>query len=122
MIFNYSAFEIAYRRKIPSPLKALYENNELLKMAPVLSKFPDKPFVVEIQYFLTITKLVEQDIEHHRFTFAVNFDGLDMLVDLTEDDLPILQRENGDVDYIGVTLVELLGASHHRAGRGDVNT
>lgn len=117
MVLNYRAFEIAYARDVPMPLKALYENRYLFGLAPIRTTFPNKPFVVEIQYFRPINELNQQDVKRSRFAFAVNSDGFDMLVDLTEDDLPILQREYEAVDRIGLTLVDLLAALHRQEGQ-----
>jgi len=116
MSCDYSAFERAYGREIPLPLMTLYENQNLARIAPVRFTFRDKPFVVEIQYFRAITDLVEQDVREDRFAFAVNTDGYDVLVDLTKKSLPILQREHGTADSIGVTLIELLAAPHLALG------
>lgn len=109
---DYLAFERAYGQEMPPPLKALYENHKLVQVAPVCFVSPGKAFAAEIQHSKAIDDTVEKDVKAGRFCFAVNSDGCDMLVDLTAQDLPILQRENGETEYIGVTLMELLAATY----------
>lgn len=105
---DFRGFEQAFGREVPYTLKALFDNLELLAGAPLRIVLPGKPFVVEIQYFLGITDLRAEDLACQRFAFAVNSDGCDMLVDLNGPDLPVLQREAGEVDQLDFTLAEFL--------------
>src|SRR4051812_39556670 len=99
---------------MPAALKALYDDRELLASAPLRIALAGKPFVVEIQYFRRIGEIVAEDVTRQRFTFAVSSDGFDMLVELNERDLPVWQREYGDVDCLDFTLVEFLAAARLR--------
>jgi len=117
MVSDCRAFEEAYGREMPPALKALYDDGELLSGVPLRIVLPGRQWVVEIQYFRRATQLVAEDVARQRFAFAVNSDGFDMLVDLNEPDLPVLQREFGDVDHLDFTLVEFLAAARLRAVR-----
>lgn len=111
MTNDFLAFEQSYGRAVPPALKALFDDRELLASAPHCIVLPGKPFVVEVQYYRGIADLFVADVSCQRFAFAVNWDGHDMLVDLTERDLPVLQREFGEVDRLDFTLVEFLAAA-----------
>lgn len=112
MADEFRAFEQAYGCTIPVALKSLYEDRELLARAPRRIVVPGKPFAVVIQYYRHLTDyLVAEDVARHWFAFAVNDDGWDMLVDLTGPDLPVLQREAGEVDPLDFTLAEFLAAA-----------
>lgn len=109
---DYRSFEEAYGRSVPAALKALYDDRELLARVPLQLVLPGKPFAVDVQYYRRITDLVADDVACQRFAFAVNSDGWDMLVDLNGPDLPVWQREAGDIDRLDFTLVEFLAAAH----------
>ena len=117
MVSDCRAFEEAYGREVPPTLKAMYDDRELLSDIPLRIVLPGQQFVVEIQYFRSVTELVPEDVALQRFAFAVSSDGFDMLVELSEPDLPVLQREFGDVDHLDFTLVEFLAAARLRTVR-----
>lgn len=84
---------------------------ELCKMrCPVRFELDDRPFVVEVQYFLSIERQAAINIEKTLYAFAVSTDGNDLLIDLRDENFLILQDELGDIDSIGVTLGRLLQA------------
>ena len=115
MANDFRPFERAYGREVPRALKVLYDDSALLAKVPQRIVLSGRPFVAEVQYYRGIAELVAEDVASQRFAFAVNSDGHDMLVDLTEQDLPVLQREFGKVDRLDFTHTEFLAAATHPA-------
>lgn len=95
----------------PSKLMDLLGNTKLVGLAPVRFRFDDKPFVVEVQYFSAPSEESNYDLDSTYYRFAVTSDGFDLLVDLTDKDLPIIQDEFGSRDDTGLTIGDLLKAS-----------
>jgi hypothetical protein len=106
-----SAFEPAYGREPPPALRDLLADQSLRAATPCRLTLHRKPFVVEVQYYRGVVGQLAADIAAQRFAFAVNWDGHDMLVDLGGPDLPVLQREYGEIDALDFTLAELLAAA-----------
>ncbi|WP_133166230.1 hypothetical protein [Marinobacter fuscus] len=73
---------------------------------PLRFETAEGSLIIEIQY------LVEQDTEfaHDFIHFAVTTDGWDLLISSDSDSDSIMQRENDDVDLLGITLSDLLNA------------
>lgn len=84
---------------------------ELRKIpCPVRFVFADKPFVVEMQYFVTPTFWSIDQSVNGLVSFAVNTDGWGLYVDAGYRSDSILQKEFDNVDSINVTLDDLLRA------------
>ncbi len=80
--------------------------SELKKLSyPIRFERSEWEFIFEIQY------LVEHKTENGLLHFAVTPDGWDLLVDAKNESDLIIQREYDDLDSLGVTLSELLGAN-----------
>ncbi|MEM7146328.1 MAG: hypothetical protein AAF591_14420 [Verrucomicrobiota bacterium] len=92
-------------------LLEMYSNQQLIGAAPVRIAPSRVSFIVEVQYFHPVDRVCEVDVQHGRFSFAVTSDGHELMVDLAQEELPILQREFGDTDTIGITLREFLAAT-----------
>jgi hypothetical protein len=103
---NMNRFEELYGRIAPPSLIGLRTD-----VQPVRFEFDGKfPFVIEIQYFISVDGQSEEDIRRNLFAFAVNTDGHKMLFDVEDENCSILQDEFGDIDSIGVTINDLLTA------------
>ncbi len=102
-----TGFESAFGRKPPQQLIKLFDET-VVRSAPLRFVFIKRSWVIEIQYFLTVEDAKPIDIENDRFAFAANTDGSELLLDLVSDGLPVLQREHGDIDTLGLDLSELL--------------
>lgn len=64
--------------------------------------------IVEIQYFVDLEH--GQKIDNKFIHFAVTTDGWDLLIDSDIGSDSIMQKENDDIDYLGITLTDLLKA------------
>jgi len=83
----------------------------LLRNNPFPARFETRRSVIDIQYFLTAEQQKQQDNDNGLFVFAVNTDGFDLIIDTNSKSADIHQREFGDIDFIGITLNNLLKAS-----------
>src|SRR5690348_10210618 len=98
-----SIFESKFGIMMPESLAAL----STIK-APVGFRFADKPFVLEIQYFLDLEDQENYDSDARLLAIAVNSDGYVVLVNV--DSLEILQNEGNGADELGLTVGDLLQA------------
>lgn len=111
MNVDFKQFERLYGKSVPDVLARFYKNVLVRKGGPLRFELPERGWVIEVQYFLNLDEQNNVDVEHSRFAFAVNSDGHEMLIDLSNENLPILQREYDDLDTINVTVGELLRSS-----------
>lgn len=65
-------------------------------------------FLVGIQYLFNDCWSEQFDKNKNLLKFGVNTDGWDLLVDMSDDQLGILQDEVGDIDAIDITIFDLL--------------
>jgi hypothetical protein len=103
-------FESMVQSRFPPALLAFLSDEVLVESFPVQFRFTHVPFIVELQFLLSLRDPANYDRKSNRLRFAKNSDGYDLLVDLSSPNLPILQDEFGDVDDIGVSIVDLLNA------------
>ena len=86
---------------------------ELRKIpCPVRFVFADKPFVIEIQYFITPSIVSNNQSVDGLVNFAVNTDGWGLYVDARHCSNGILQKEFDNAYPINVTLDDLLRAEN----------
>lgn len=64
--------------------------------------------IVEIQYFIDLE--YGKKFDNKFIHFAVTTDGWDLLIDTNLGSESIMQKENDDIDYLGITLTDLLKA------------
>jgi hypothetical protein len=85
---------------------------ELQKVpCPVRFILAEKPFIVEIQYFVIPALRCQTAVETAFLVFAVNTDGFNLLVDADSSSDLVLQDEFGNIDSLDVTLGDLLNAT-----------
>lgn len=106
------AFQTRFGRTPPAGLRKLLADASLRALLPARAELSDT-LVVEIQYFLDIDDHNNWRPEQWWVAFAVNTDGCTLLVDLQSEDEQVLQDEEGNVEAIGVALVDLLRAEWH---------
>ena len=82
----------------------------MTKNHPIRFEFPDKPFTLEIQHLIAPSDLNKSDLDNPLFALAINTDDHKLLMDLSDNNLSILQKEFEGLDFIDVTLSDLLGA------------
>ncbi|MGC4004469.1 MAG: hypothetical protein QM811_15655 [Pirellulales bacterium] len=104
-------FELKIGLQLQLKLKQLFERGELIDAAPVQFRFDEKSFVLEIQYFCSPVEDSNYDRDSSFYRFAVTSDGFDLLVDIKNNDLPIIQDEFGSREDTGLTIGDLLNAS-----------
>ncbi len=97
-------FEAAFGFPLPTALIQFLSANSF----PAVFGFSHVQFVLEIQYLLNIRDPRNQDLKNKRLAFAVTTDGYDLLVDFGTDELRIMQMENEDIDFVGLTINDLL--------------
>lgn len=102
-------FESEFGFQIPSDLLRLFEQNVEYANRPHQYNFEHIDFVLSIQYVLSPYDLGNYDVMNERISFAVNTDGRKLLVDVSASSLEVMQEEH-DVDYIGVSVQDLLRA------------
>ena len=110
MKFDSDAFKENLGITVPLELANLYTREPFSSSMPVELQFDDEGPILEIQFLLRMGDSENYDKEKNRFTFAVNSDGNELLVDLNTKSLEILQRECGEVECIELTLKDLLEA------------
>ena len=96
--------------EIPDELLTLVGDPEINKSLPVQFQFEDKEFIVDVMLFLDLDDPENLDSENNRIQFARNGEGFVLLADLETEGLRVMQEEFGDIDYIGVTILDLLEA------------
>jgi len=107
---DHNSFKSHFGRPIPPAILELCGDDAIQNSLPLEFRFSHVPFVLEIQYMLDLDDPQHYDVENKRLSFAVNGDGFTLLVDLGTEDLRIMQDEFGDVDYLGLTIRDLLDA------------
>lgn len=105
MEINKDKFAKAYKCQVPEEIEKLYKIK-----SPARFKFDNKPFIIEIQYYLGTESILDKYSNESLYLFAINTDGSELFADLSAKNIPILQKEFQDIESIGVTLSELLGA------------
>jgi len=113
MLLDHTIFQKKMGLPIPAGLEKLYTIKSIVESMPLGFRFSNVGFVLEVQYLLAMSDSKNYDIKNLRFTFAVNTDGHELIVDLNTDTLEILQSEYGDVDSIGVNVNDLLMAERY---------
>ena len=108
MKFELNEFKATFGRSCPPLLVQLLREPIFLHGA-VGFEIPGR-LVAEIQYLLTLSDAKKTDIDGGMFAFAVNTDGDELLVDLSDDTLAIYQREFDEIDTIGMTITDLLNS------------
>ncbi len=98
-------FETLYGCSFPKGLGELYK-----LPCPIRFEFLNKPFIEEIQYFLGADNIEPLDVQALLFPFAINTDGHELILDLSKSELPVMQREFGDIDGVDTNLNDLLNA------------
>ncbi|MCH1926113.1 hypothetical protein L9G74_13785 [Shewanella sp. C32] len=101
-------FKATFGRSCPPLLVQLLRDPIFLHGA-VGFEIPGR-LVAEIQYLLTLSDAKKADIDAGMFAFAVNTDGDELLVDLSDETLAIYQREFDEIDTIGMTITDLLNS------------
>jgi hypothetical protein len=81
---------------------------------PAAFRSQENEFLVSIQYLFDDCWSKHFDQANNLLRFGVNTDGWDLLVDISDDELVILQDEMGDIDTIDITIFDLLGAKVER--------
>lgn len=97
--------------KKPKELVELVCNPQINESLPVQFRFHDKGFIVDVMLFLDLDDPNNFDSENNRLRFARNGEGFFLLVDLSGDALNVMQEEFGDIDFIGVNLMDLVNAN-----------
>ena len=97
--------------KIPNELSRLVHDKEINASLPLQFQFTKKAFIVDIMLFLDLDDPGNFDADRNLLRFALNGEGFFLLVDLASEDLKVMLEEFGDIDYIGVTVNELLEAA-----------
>lgn len=97
--------------QIPDSLEKLLADQSLRAALPACFRFTTVPFTLEIQYLTNLEDQRNYDLDNKRVVFAINTDGHGVVADLSNQELKILQSEFGDVDYLGITVQDLLDAS-----------
>ena len=105
-------FETTFGFPPPPTLRELFDSKLRSSPLPVQLRFRHVPYVVELQYLLSLDDSANYDALGGRFCFAVNTDGNDMLIDVTSPRMHLLQRENCDIDSVGLTVADLLDAEY----------
>jgi hypothetical protein len=104
-------FEQNFGIPVPPALGRLLGDDSLRATLPVGYRFAHVSFALEIQYMLSLEEAKNYDVDNKRLAFAVSTDGHELLVDLSDQELRMMQNEFGDVDYIGITIQDLLDGS-----------
>lgn len=106
-------------RKLPIPdeLSGFVEDLKSKGLCPIGFRFKNFRFIYELQHLLNISDSANHHSERHLLAFAVNTDGCEQLVDVSDEKLTIFQREGDDIDTFGLTLFDLFTAERYLLGR-----
>jgi hypothetical protein len=104
-------FEIKHGLKIPRTIVELVCDDGLKNRMPLKFNLADRPFGIEIQYFLDLSNQKFIDSENGLVRFAVTTDGFDLLVNVMSESLEVLQEEFGSIDSLGISFRELVSAN-----------
>ena len=103
-------FETAFGYSVPEDVVRLYSDDAIRNMLPVEFRFSRVDFILDIQFLLSLEDSQNYDVGNERLYFAVNSDGNKLLIDLGTEALQVMQEEFGDIDYLGLTVRDLLEA------------
>lgn len=78
---------------------------------PLTLEFPKSNEVLEIQFLVDIKDSKNHRIVNGMLTFAVSYDGHDLMVDLKNEDFELYQDESGDVYELDLNAADLLSAT-----------
>ena len=101
------AFEVLFNKPMPQKLIIFYEQISRLNF-PHIYHFKDKPFVLEIQYYLSSKDLLESDLKKNMLAFAKTTDGNELLFNLATNEIKILQKEDTDIDTLELKVDDIL--------------
>ncbi len=107
-IQEFEIFQLHFGFEMPSRLAELFKMKLRSSNKPSEYHFDKIPPKLEIEYWLDPREAKNFDTENMQLTFAVNSDGHVLLVDLNDECLPILQKEFGEIDSIGLKIQDLL--------------
>ena len=110
---NFDTFHKSFNFPMPQALVDLFQEKTLPRNEPVGFCFTHVQYTLEVQYWLDSEDPGNYDIEKKRLRFAVNSDGHELLVALSDDRLPILQDEGWDIDFLELTIPDLLVAKRY---------
>ena len=82
--------------------------SEAKSLQPLIIKPKKVSWVVEIQFFLDLNLPNNYIEEMNYLRFATTWDGNDILFDLNKENYEILQDEKGDIDSLGISILDLL--------------
>ena len=88
----------------------MFENLiELQKQSyPLRFETSNGKLIIEIQYFIELDH--DKELDNKFIHFAVTTDGWDLLINTENGSGSIMQKENDDIDYLDITLTDLLKA------------
>lgn len=75
---------------------------------PVRFEPENKNFIIEIQYFVIPEQKIKSENGNSFLVFAVTTDGWELLFDTDFNSDNILQKEMNDIDFLDITIDELL--------------
>jgi hypothetical protein len=104
-------FEKNFGFPVPPSLEALLDVQSLRDALPVRFVFPNERFVYELRKLLSLEDERNYDTEKKQLAFALCTDGHRQIIDLSDESLRLMQDEFGDIDYLGITIQDLLDAS-----------
>lgn len=110
MSIEFKTFESRFGFSPPAALVEFLGKLSTWKSFPLVFRFSHLPFILEIQYLLSLGDEQNYDVERKRMAFAVNSDGATLLVDLGTERLDILQEDFGYCDTLGLSVQYLLDA------------
>ena len=98
----------------PRPLLELIDSGLLRDLCPLTIRFANVEWIFPIQEVHDPSDVAKYDEENQRYQFALNDDGFPLHIDLASERLEILQEEFGNVDSLGIGVVDLLNSISHR--------
>lgn len=104
-----SDFSSVYKVTMPKELSELVDYLDELA-TPCVLELENREEVIEIQYLNALHDQTKSDIALKVFCFAVSYDGWPLVVDVADPTFPVLQYEFGDVDYLGISIKDILGS------------
>lgn len=95
---------------VPEIVSNFVNSANLRSRMPIRFVLKNRPFILDVQYFLDILNSTNIDVLNARLRFAVTTDGFELLVSLKSAELEILQDEFGDIDSLGILMTDLIEA------------
>jgi hypothetical protein len=108
MIIDTQNFESRFGFELPNEISKLLNDDIFKKKVPIRFRLKNHSFLFEIQYLLDISDVKNFDIDERRLKFAVTPDGFQLLIDLNSKRLDVLQDEFGDIDSLGISIIDLI--------------